>query len=71
MAVTIYKFENGLALIIGGGVEIEPSELLPLLHIGLEYEKEFAEVWEVGNAVTHDFKWEACKVCTFGLSIFT
>jgi len=71
VAVAIYKFENGLAPIIGGGVEIEPSESLPLLHVGLEYGKEFAEVWEVGLNVTYDFKWEAYNSYAFGLSIST
>lgn len=69
IVVGIYKFENGLSPLIGGGVEIETNESLPILHVGMEYGREFAEVWEVGLNLTYDFKWEAYNSYAFGLSI--
>jgi hypothetical protein len=69
VVVAIYKFENGLAPLVGAGVEIEKTESLPLLHVGLEYGKEFAEVWEVGANLTYDFKWDAYNSYAFGLSV--
>jgi hypothetical protein len=69
VAVAIYKFENGFAPLVGGGVEIEKSESLPILHLGLEYGYEFAGVWEVGANLTYDLKIEAYNSYAFGLSI--
>lgn len=69
LLVGIYKFDFGLAPVVGVGAELEKNETLIVCHFGLEYGVEFAEVWEVGANLTYDFKVEAYNSFAYGFSL--
>ena len=52
----LYRFHKGWVLVAGAGIEFEKHENLKIIRIGLEYEIELGNHWDVAPTILYDFR---------------
>jgi hypothetical protein len=67
--VFLYNPIEGLGFFIGPGVELEKEENFFIFSIGVSYEIEFADTWDLAPELTYESKGGHTGAITFGLSI--
>lgn len=65
----LYRLDEHLSLLAGGGVEIAEEETLGLWRLGAEYGWEISELWELNVNLVYDRKPEAYDTWTLGLGV--
>jgi hypothetical protein len=65
----LYKPWKGLVFQVGAGYEIEKTEDFFLARVGIEYEFEIGNHWDVSPMFFYDYRFEANDTWSFGLGI--
>jgi translation elongation factor EF-4 len=63
------KVYKDLVLVFGAGVELEKNENLFIIRVGLEYEIEFAENWDLSPTFIYDYRKDEFATWSIGLGV--